>query len=352
MKTILVRCAILIATCGWAASAHCAPVFVSVFGGLAALKADVFDPALTLNNSQHAGLSISPPDDPKGVAETKTLGASVGSNNAVSDISFRAKPGLLSVFASASASATNTQGNQNLNSVAGASTFSGAYMKDEWGFHASHKVRKAHVVASFKLASDLTTRASGVNGTPASGFHDAVEADARAFLTIFGTGIPTGPYTSHGSPNTWGFFEDAVLTATINPHIRDTPPKIVPVEFDIEGESQIVTWVIQADAQSTVSARDVINHESGLAIGISDTSHTLTWGGIASITDVDTGELITDYTLTSASGFDYVHAFVAEPVSVPEPPSLWLLAPCLAAGWGSHRYGRSAHQGSRIGNQE
>lgn len=326
MKIILVRFAALITGCGWVGYAYCIPVF----GGTVTLQADVFDPALTLNNSKHVFLSPPPVSDRKGVAGTNTLSASVGSNTAVTDVSVRSQPGLLAVFASASASATNTQINQNLNSVASASTLASAGMADEWNLHVGHKVRKKHVTASFKLTSQLTTTANGVNGTPANGFHDNVDSDARALLRVFGTGIPPGLYPSHG-PDVMGFFEDAVLSATINPHIRDNPPATIPVSFDIEEESMFVSWSLIAQAQVSVLARDVINHLSGLAIGISDVAHTFTWGGITSITDADTGALITDFTLTSASGFDYTQAFPSGPIAVPEPPSVLLLTAGLVA---------------------
>jgi hypothetical protein len=47
---------------------------------------------------------------------------------------------------------------------------------------------------------------------------------------------------------------------------------------------------------------------------------TLTWGGITKVTDFNTGEVITDWTITSESGFDY-----SKPFPVPEPHSCGLL---------------------------
>lgn len=53
-------------------------------------------------------------------------------------------------------------------------------------------------------------------------------------------------------------------------------------------------------------------------------TRTVRWGGIQSVTDEVTGELVTDWTITSASGFDYRYA-------APEPASLTLLG--LASLW-------------------
>jgi hypothetical protein len=66
----------------------------------------------------------------------------------------------------------------------------------------------------------------------------------------------------------------------------------------------------------------------------STTGQALLASGITSVTDADTGQPITDYTLTSASGFDYTHPFAGPgpepaPASVPEPSSMLLMAPCL-----------------------
>ena len=50
-------------------------------------------------------------------------------------------------------------------------------------------------------------------------------------------------------------------------------------------------------------------------------ARTLTWGGISSIVRYDTMETITDWTISSASGFDY-----SKPAGVPEPSGLLLAA--------------------------
>jgi len=66
-----------------------------------------------------------------------------------------------------------------------------------------------------------------------------------------------------------------------------------------------------------------------------DYSNTLVWQGITKVTDAETGEVINDWTLTSESGFDYVHG-------VPEPTGLVILVQaagaCLCLG--RHRRSR------------
>lgn len=52
-----------------------------------------------------------------------------------------------------------------------------------------------------------------------------------------------------------------------------------------------------------------------------DFMSTTKWGGISGVFDADTGEEITDWTVSSDSGFDY-----SQPYVVPEPAALSLLA--------------------------
>ena len=61
---------------------------------------------------------------------------------------------------------------------------------------------------------------------------------------------------------------------------------------------------------------------SGFAIASFEAhfANTLEWGGITRVVDNRTGEVVTDYRITSASGFDYTQTF-----PVPEPGSLVLL---------------------------
>src|SRR5262249_50875912 len=86
-----------------------------------------------------------------------------------------------------------------------------------------------------------------------------------------------------------------------------------------------VIFSMRMEVGAEVSAPDIVHHTAGRALAIGDVSHTLTWGGITRLTDLDTGEGITDWTMTSASGFDYTPAAGSRPRAGPQPPSLVLL---------------------------
>lgn len=75
--------------------------------------------------------------------------------------------------------------------------------------------------------------------------------------------------------------------------------------------------------------------------GLIDFSHTLSWGGISSVTDFY-GAPISSYSLISQSGFDYRQAYTATPV--PEPHTYGLLLAGLAVVSRVARRRRRAHQ--------
>ena len=79
----------------------------------------------------------------------------------------------------------------------------------------------------------------------------------------------------------------------------------------------------------------------GVGIGLASFdvafNHTLSWGGITSVTNAITGVPILDWSVNSASGFDYSQSFDL-PTAVPLPAA-WanLLAGLAMAGWASRR---------------
>jgi hypothetical protein len=108
----------------------------------------------------------------------------------------------------------------------------------------------------------------------------------------------------------------------------------------------------EADASAGAYVDNEDGDNAGIAIGTAFFGHTFTWGGITSVVDADTGQPITDWTLTSASGFDWMNA-APGPSTVPEPSTLGLAA---LGGLGlfvnrrrgrTERTGKGSEQGSR-----
>lgn len=87
----------------------------------------------------------------------------------------------------------------------------------------------------------------------------------------------------------------------------------IPVEVDFTDEIEVNAYALKFDSES---------HGCPCAPGHAQASasfaDTISWGGIISVIDDATGQPVTDYTVTSASGFDYSKPFVE---AVPEPAS-------------------------------
>jgi hypothetical protein len=124
---------------------------------------------------------------------------------------------------------------------------------------------------------------------------------------------------------------------------REQVPQTADDPFNLFDQNPVVdfNYVLSTKVALPVTLRLVIQGRA--AFGDGDTSHispgvaaasfeahygnTLEWGGITKVTNLNTGEEITNYRVTSASGFDYNRSFL-----VPEPTS-WLLV-FLATGLG------------------
>jgi hypothetical protein len=89
--------------------------------------------------------------------------------------------------------------------------------------------------------------------------------------------------------------------------------------------NSFVEWGMPNDIGSTVtvSAKLFVKATAGasaVASILGDFGGSIHWGGIESVRNATTGEVYTDWTVTSDSGFDY-----SRPFPVPEPSSLLLL---------------------------
>jgi hypothetical protein len=95
-----------------------------------------------------------------------------------------------------------------------------------------------------------------------------------------------------------------------------------PLSFTFEaafGTEILLTYLLQVDTQLTFG-----NGSAGaFATATADFSNTVAWGGIQSVTLLD-GTLVSDWTTTSGSGFDYGSASV-----IPVPAAAWLFGSAL-----------------------
>jgi hypothetical protein len=118
-------------------------------------------------------------------------------------------------------------------------------------------------------------------------------------------------------------------------HFAGGPPTIVPISFEMNpNEEKLVVWNFDVASFAGVQNID-LNMGTGHAGANATFGHTMTWGGITSVIDKVTGRPITDWTIDSASGFDYSKPFS----EIPEPASICLLS--LAALGFSSRHCRS-----------
>ena len=109
------------------------------------------------------------------------------------------------------------------------------------------------------------------------------------------------------------------------------PPAVIPVQMMvIEGQVSSMRVEMRLLAQAGSGAgTQTFGPDTTLATFNADFGHTLTWGGITSVTDAETGLAVSGWSITSASGADYANP-------IPEPASLSLLA-LTAAAAGLHR---------------
>lgn len=157
---------------------------------------------------------------------------------------------------------------------------------------------------------------------------------AAAGVKLYGTGIAPAPYpgdfygySNHGCCGPFVTSIDLPVPATIH-YLFDVPVG-VPIPL-------VLTLEVFGEADASNNGTN-----AGSATFSADFLHTLTWGGIDVVTEVATGTPITNWSVTSESGFNYANAFV-ESNGVPEPTTLALLSIGLA-GFGFSRRKLIAH---------
>jgi hypothetical protein len=149
--------------------------------------------------------------------------------------------------------------------------------------------------------------------TPPTTF-DYVDASAHSFISVQGTGVGSSPYG--GSRWADSYHEiNSFLTVDPNNYQKD-PIFGIPMTLYFTNNVPLpISLDVTAYSLAQVSDHDTTtpNRNGGSAITYLNMGDTFTWGGITSVTDADTGEPISDWTLTSASGTDWATAATPEP---------------------------------------
>jgi len=150
-------------------------------------------------------------------------------------------------------------------------------------------------------------------------FNDYRSAEGQFYLTLTGTGglqntggLPSsGPYGG----NYYGVYAaDTVSGVTIN----DPAPKTVPIFFQLySGQPTMLGYHLTLKGTARATSGALFGTSANILGSATnsfniDFSHTMSWGGFTSATNVSTGQLIDGWTLTSQSGTDYTQP-------VPEP---------------------------------
>jgi hypothetical protein len=218
-------------------------------------------------------------------------------------------------------------------------------LKDQVTFH-SKKPGFKLITAKWVItnSSSTTSDAFGVvspHGFDPNGNHDNAVGTGEAWFTVTGTGIPSAPAftlpsgTQYTGTTPWAYnwtTSGGIQEPTIR-HLDFDSPASIPVTFEVGLNSpNFLSWVFSAGASARSDNFDNDGGGGAVASGDADYGHTIEWGGITSVIDETTGLPDTDWSIESASGFDYAH-----PAEVPEPGSLVLFAIGSAAALASVR---------------
>jgi hypothetical protein len=177
-----------------------------------------------------------------------------------------------------------------------------AQIQDNWYLNAVPRYTNLRVRAHWDVNGDLSSDVTGFDGPIGT----TIGAYASSILRFYGSGV------------TANLHADSQKSVNVDGGDYTPPPTKILLDMVFKnGVGSPFNFEVNAQGESTVTYNDyaLVHPEGGYANTSLSFGHTFTWGGIDDVSDADTGEEITDWTLTSDSGFDWTHA-------APEPSSL------------------------------
>ena len=213
----------------------------------------------------------------------------------------------------ASATAGQLRAYSEARSAAGSGYFgihatNSAYFRDDFLFESTGRAGTTGTV-QIKFTVDGTL---AVQRNSSPGYQAGIDSTVRATADYTFKAGTNGPSFSKNESLRTAVYAAAqgVAAHTGSPFLGIEQIYTVPVTFGTVLEG--VELRINTNAQS-------IGRPDFSSSALADLSHTANWGGFGEVRDA-AGNLISDYTFTSASGFNYTQSFTA----VPEPSSLIL----------------------------
>lgn len=134
------------------------------------------------------------------------------------------------------------------------------------------------------------------------------KANASAGVKLTGTGIPVVS----------GFRREYTTPSS---SINTPAPQFIPLNVVMKvGLPHEITYTLEVQVAGDASSDAAVSPGFADIAAYGYFANTLKWGGITSVTDVATGNVVSEWAITAASGFDY-----SQPYPVPEPATIPLL---------------------------